>query len=159
MLSRSVQPKINEQVLRNSILPAVSVARPKPHNSPLLLCVLTYHRTSPLRRILSEPLLTPEETNAILSKWPLHASAGNSSTEAAAGAAGEEGYRREAEALGVLLGEDGLQLEGPIGDVDDRSEKKAAEAALTRLAARYLVRETARGKILDPVGNFHVRKL
>lgn len=36
--------------------------------------------------------------------------------------------------------------------------QKAAESALTRLAARYLVRETVRGKIPDPVANFHVRR-
>ena len=37
--------------------------------------------------------------------------------------------------------------------------QKAAESALTRLAARYLVRETVRGKIPDPVANFHVRRV
>lgn len=33
----------------------------------------------------------------------------------------------------------------------------AIQSAMLRLAARYLARETVRGKILDPVGNFHVR--
>lgn len=35
--------------------------------------------------------------------------------------------------------------------------QNAAKSALMRLAARFLVRETVRGKVLDPVGNFHVR--
>lgn len=38
-----------------------------------------------------------------------------------------------------------------------RSLQQAAEPVMIRLAARYLARETVRGKIPDPVGNFHVR--
>lgn len=57
-------------------------------------------------------------------------------------------------------------LPGVLKDKDQRgggkqdavvAASKAAMSALTRLAARYLVRETVRGKIPDPVGNFHVR--
>lgn len=142
-----------------------SVIRPKLHHPSRVPCPV-YHRSLSVLSSLAEPLLTPEEANAILSTKSPDAFAGNSNTaaaEAATVAAGKEGCRREAEALAVLLAEDGPLLAGPIsgdgdGDASSGIKKKATEAALTRLAARYLVRETVRGKIPDPVGNFHVRK-
>lgn len=85
--------------------------------------------------------------------------------------------RLEAEALAVLLSDNdndngndgnnnnnnrnnGQQVLGLIIDParETAAKRAAVESALTRLAARYLVRETVRGKILDPVGNFHVRE-
>lgn len=125
---------------------------------------------------LSEPLLTPDEAAAILSKQPLHTVADDKDRgRSVSKTSDEEGSRQEAEALSLLLAENGPLFGGPIGadaggaagggvkgnsrKVDDLSGEKmaAVEAALTRLAARYLVRETVRGKILDSVGNFHVR--
>eukprot|EP00752_Nemacystus_decipiens_P007555 g6749.t1 len=110
-----------------------------------------------------ELLLTADEAAAILSdaeakQPPLNtvaaaeASADESGTIALA--TKEEESRRETEALAVLLSH-------PAGGGGGTSNSgvpwgAAAQSALTRLAARYLVRETVRGKIPDPVGNFHV---
>lgn len=105
---------------------------------------------------LSEILLTAKEAEAILADATAN-DANDPQDDAKRDASNDEGgaaaalttpeadARREAEALAVLLSDDG----GVPG--------AAAESALTRLAARYLVRETVRGKIPDPVGNFHVR--
>lgn len=103
---------------------------------------------------LSEILLTAEEAVAILAdvtandkdSRPQDDVSNDKGGAAAALTALEANARREAEALAVLLSDDGVP-------------GAAAESALTRLAARYLVRETVRGKIPDPVGNFHVRRL
>lgn len=160
----------------------------------------------------AEPLLTPEEASSIVStaaarpeeqqqqqriatpgrpkpipRTPLprySVAYENTSTKSAEKGDGVgEHNRREAEALAVLLAEDGplfgaiIDSSGNDGEdtasghqegheevKDDEKEElsrvsiwRAAKPALTRLAARYLVRETVRGKILDPVGNFHVR--
>lgn len=97
-----------------------------------------------------EMLLTADEATAILLS---NTSAnGNADTVAFSeeSADHEAEARREAEALAVLLSDS----EGGGGGVPGG---EAAESALTRLAARYLLRETVRGKIPDPVGNFHVR--
>ncbi|CAM9604381.1 unnamed protein product [Pylaiella littoralis] len=96
-----------------------------------------------------EMLLTADEATAILLS---NTSAnGNADTVAFSeeSADHEAEARREAEALAVLLSDS----EGGGGGVPGG---EAAESALTRLAARYLLRETVRGKIPDPVGNFHV---
>ncbi|CAN0099545.1 unnamed protein product [Ectocarpus sp. 6 AP-2014] len=98
-----------------------------------------------------EILLTAEEAVAILAGVTANDNDGRPQDDvsndkggaAAALTALEADARREAEALAVLLSDDGVP-------------GAAAESALTRLAARYLVRETVRGKIPDPVGNFHV---
>lgn len=67
--------------------------------------------------------------------------------------AGKMGRTEGAAAMGV---KESVQVEGKGKST---AGQKAAESALTRLAARYLVRETVRGKIPDPVANFHVRKM
>ncbi|CAM9833679.1 unnamed protein product [Ectocarpus sp. 4 AP-2014] len=98
-----------------------------------------------------EILLTAEEAVAILADVTASDNNGRPQDDVSndtGGAAAalttlEADARREAEALAVLLSDDGVP-------------GAAAESALTRLAARYLVRETVRGKIPDPVGNFHV---
>eukprot|EP00904_Undaria_pinnatifida_P004794 jgi/Undpi1/1444/HiC_scaffold_11.g04835.m1 len=64
--------------------------------------------------------------------------------------AGKMGRTEGAAAMGV---KESVQVEGKGKST---AGQKAAESALTRLAARYLVRETVRGKIPDPVANFHV---
>ncbi|CAM9502153.1 unnamed protein product [Ectocarpus fasciculatus] len=94
-----------------------------------------------------EILLTAEEAAGILADANDNNGGDVSNDEGGAAASLstlEVDARREAEALAVLLS-DGDGVPGA-----------AAESALTRLAARYLVRETVRGKIPDPVGNFHV---
>lgn len=122
----------------------------------------------PVARLLarSEVLLTADEAVAILESGGTQTAASNIAAatpeaETSPGASGatnleareaEAEPRREAEALSLLLANPG----GGGGGVPGGA---AAEAALTRLAARYLVRETVRGKIPDPVGNFHVRIL
>lgn len=86
----------------------------------------------------------------------------------------------EAEALEILLGNDG-KLSGAVGydgggggggtpDAVETGEGaregrtasspiwQAAKPAIMRLAAHYLAHETVRGRVADPVGNFHVRK-
>ena len=113
--------------------------------------------------ICLELLLTADEAAAILSdaetrqrpadtvtatEGRAHESGGPASTDK------EEECRRETEALAVLLSDPGG---GSGGASSDGPGGAAAQSALTRLAARYLVRETVRGKIPDPVGNFHVR--
>ncbi|CAM9862864.1 unnamed protein product, partial [Ectocarpus sp. 8 AP-2014] len=98
-----------------------------------------------------EILLTAEEAVAILADVTANDNDGRPQDDVSndkGGAAAalttlDADARREAEALAVLLSDDGVP-------------GAAAESALTRLAARYLVRETVRGKIPDPVGNFHV---
>lgn len=108
-----------------------------------------------------ELLLTADEAAAILSDvgtaqpptdavTAAEACAADQSGATAIMAAKEEESRRETEALAVLLSEPAGGSGVPGG--------AAAQSALTRLAARYLVRETVRGKIPDPVGNFHVRE-
>lgn len=114
--------------------------------------------------VRSEPLLTADEVAALLSDADIRQSLASTGTAAeapaddngpAAPTSKEEESRREAEALEGLLwsnsggGGDGGGTAVPGG--------AAAQSALTRLAARYLVRETVRGRIPDPVGNFHVR--
>lgn len=67
---------------------------------------------------------------------------------------------REGEALELLLSNKVLvsaESINPERDSGGDGGVAAARKALTRLAARYLVRETVRGRTLDPVGNFHVR--
>lgn len=116
--------------------------------------------------VLAELLLTADEAAAILSdadtkQPPTNTATAPATAEARAGEKGaaaltamEEESRRETEALAVLLS-------NPVSDGGGGSGVPggaAAQSALTRLAARYLVRETVRGKIPDPVGNFHVRE-
>lgn len=82
----------------------------------------------------------------------------------------EDENRGDEDGDGAAAAVSDLELETAVGGlgVNDQSDvtgkerhaavaaRKATEKALTRLAARYLVRETVRGKIPDPVGNFHV---
>lgn len=109
--------------------------------------------------VCPEVLLTADEAKEILSDADTTQAPTNTATAADAradnsGAPGltakEEESRRETEALALLLSSTGGGSGVPGG--------AAAQSALTRLAARYLVRETVRGKIPDPVGNFHVRE-
>lgn len=95
--------------------------------------------------------MTDEEALAILSEQgPSEAEDGDESL-------------REGEALEFLLSNkalvlaESINLERDSGGDGGVAATAAAREALTRLAARYLVRETVRGRILDPVGNFHVR--
>ena len=79
-----------------------------------------------------------------------------------AGAAGSRttGEESGTEAAAVARAAAGVKEEcvQAEGQEEATAGQKAAESALTRLAARYLVRETVRGKIPDPVANFHVRR-
>ncbi|CAM9801151.1 unnamed protein product [Scytosiphon promiscuus] len=112
-----------------------------------------------------ELLLTRDEAAAILRSNSCAAGTNAAATgpaEAISSGGGGGGYgsdregdsRREAEALALLLSSsDGG---GGAGSGRGAPTGMAAESALTRLAARYLVRETVRGKIPDPVGNFHI---
>jgi len=136
---------------------------PKPNDAlPVMPSRLTGCCTIATR---SEVLLTADEAAAILSNGgtkSAYSTTADATPEAepSSGASGatsltarEAESRREAEALEVLLANPGGRGGGGVpGGL-------AAESALTRLAARYLVRETVRGKIPDPVGNFHVRIL
>ena len=138
-------------------------------------------------RASQELLLTTEEALAILSdKSPRDSALVDAIRDAITEngpTGGEESLSLEKEALALLLSDRGpmaaewirrRQRDGDDGGstplaMPERREGEgarrevsnggvnAAEKALTRLAARYLARETVRGRILDPVGNFHVR--
>ncbi|CAN0256118.1 unnamed protein product [Discosporangium mesarthrocarpum] len=94
-----------------------------------------------------DPLLSPTEAEAILRHT------GRDKRE--------YGDSLEASAILTLLAEGGPltwggEHQGGVGG--GGGDGGVAEVVLTRLAARYLTMETVRGKILDPVGHFHVRK-
>lgn len=100
--------------------------------------------------------MTDEEAWAILSEPAVAANRG----KIPSGAEDGDESLQEGEALALLLSN-----KGPVSAESINLERDsggdggvaAARKALTRLAARYLVRETVRGRIPDPVGNFHVR--
>ncbi|CAM9392775.1 unnamed protein product [Choristocarpus tenellus] len=65
----------------------------------------------------------------------------------------------EARALEALLEKDGPLAGAPMAGTRGSGAGAGAgvvETVLMRLASRYLIRETVRGRILDPVGHFHV---